>query len=68
MKERVYSVEHIENARKAAANGEDVLVERHCIECGDALLGNIDIEVQEVHCEEGHCYTRSGVSYVNSWH
>lgn len=66
MKERIYSVEHIDNARTAAANGEDVLIERHCVECGDALLGNI--EVQEVRCEEGHCYTRSGVSYVNSWY
>jgi hypothetical protein len=48
-----------------APQGEDVLVVRRCIECGDELLGTLQsmIDVPSPRCEEGHHYSRSGVHY-----
>lgn len=54
-----------ENDERVNEYDGPVLIERHCSECGDALLGRPDIQ-GAVHCENGHCGTRSGVSYVGS--
>ncbi len=59
---KAFNSNEIEAARQAAANGENVLVARPCVECGDQLLGYVDFQGVP-RCEEGHHGSRPGVWY-----
>ena len=62
MKYHVFSEDQI---NQALTYDGPVLIERHCVECGDALLGLPNLQAT-LTCEDGYHYTRSGVSYVGS--
>ena len=49
----------------AGQQGDNILIARPCIECGDQLLGTPESlkSVEQPHCEPGHCYSRPGVWY-----
>lgn len=47
------------------AEGENVLVVRKCVVCGDNLLGLPGTQYDGAQCEEGHHGSRPGVWYRN---
>ena len=58
---KCYRIDEILAAKGAKEKGENVMVARPCVKCGDLLFGcSLDPNL-EVCCEEGYHHSRPGV-------